>query len=50
MSRRSIIFIVLVILLLGLLPVWPYGPALGFGWYGPGVILLALVIFLLLQL
>lgn len=50
MSRTTIIYIILIILLFALLPVWPYGPALGLGWYPPGLILLVIIIFILMSL
>ncbi len=48
-----LLFIILVILLIGLLPSWPYSRRWGYGYYpsgGIGFILLILLILLLLGL
>lgn len=48
-TARLILIIVLIIILLGLLPTWPYSS--GFGWYpsgGLGVILIIVIILVLL--
>jgi hypothetical protein len=44
---RLLLIVLLVILLLGLLPVWPYTTNLGWGWYpsgGLGLILLVVIV------
>jgi hypothetical protein len=48
-TARLLLFVVLVILLIGLLPTWPYSS--GFGYYpagGLGLLLLVLIILLVL--
>jgi hypothetical protein len=50
MSRTTLIYIVLIILLLCFLPVWPYSQPWGLGWYPSGIIILLLVVFLLMNL
>ena len=48
-TARTVLIIILVVLLIGLLPVWPY--ASGFGYYpsgGLGLVLLILIILLIL--
>jgi hypothetical protein len=48
-TARMVLFVVLVILLIGLLPTWPYSS--GFGYYpagGLGLLLLVLIILLVL--
>ena len=50
MSRTTLVYIILIILLLCFLPVWPYAHGWGLGWYPSGVIIIVLVIFLLLNL
>jgi hypothetical protein len=50
MSRTTLVYLILIILLLGLLPVWPYSQPWGMGWYPPGIILIVIVLFLLMRL
>jgi len=50
MSRTTLIYLVLIILLLCFLPVWPYAHGWGLGWYPSGLIVLIIVIFLLVKL
>jgi hypothetical protein len=48
-TARTVLIVVLVLLVIGLLPVWPY--ASGFGYYpsgGLGLVLLILIILLVL--
>jgi hypothetical protein len=47
-TARTVLIVILVLLVLGLLPVWPY--ASGFGYYpsgGLGLILLIIIVLLL---
>jgi low affinity Fe/Cu permease len=47
MSQRTLILIILIVLLLGALPLYPYSAA--WGWYPPvGLIVVILLIFFLL--
>lgn len=48
MSSRTLLFIVLILLLIGLLPAWPYST--GWGYYPSGGIGLVLLIVLILAL
>jgi len=48
MSSRTLLIIVLVVLLLGVLPTWPYST--GWGYYPSGGFALALLILLVLAL
>jgi len=50
MSRTTLVYLILIILFLGLLPVWPYSQPWGWGWYPPGLIILVIVIFLIMNL
>jgi len=47
-TARTVLIVILILLVLGLLPVWPY--ATGFGYYpsgGLGLILLIIIVLLL---
>lgn len=45
---RTVLLVLLVLMLIGLLPVWPYSHGLGVGYYPSGGLLLLLVAVLLL--
>ena len=45
---RTLLFVILILLLIGLIPVWPYST--GWGYYpsiGPGALLIILIILIL---
>lgn len=47
---ETILLIVLVLLILGLLPNWPYSSGWGYGYYPSGILTVVLVIILLVVL
>lgn len=47
MGLGTLLFIILILLLIGVMPTWPYSQAWGY-WPGGGVALLLLIVILLL--
>lgn len=43
-TLQMVLLIILVLLLLGLMPVWPYAGAWGLGWYPSGTIALLVIV------
>lgn len=43
----TIVFIFLVLLIIGLLPTWPYSSSWGYGYYPSGILTLILIVILL---
>lgn len=44
MRDHTILFILLVLLIVGLLPSWPYAANWGYGYYPSGILILLLII------
>jgi hypothetical protein len=45
---RTILLIILILLIIGSLPTWPYSTGWGLGWWPPGGLVVLIILILLL--